>query len=231
MKKQVLVLGLGVLAAGSSPAWAQLRAPAATDAADPVTTTAPGFYGGVALRESSAGTGLKLGQLPLAWGTLGATMGEDASSRSLFFGGYRFGNDLALEASLGTTERYALQPDGLNGRRGVGLSLVSSDAATRTWNADVYTTWSVLPRFSLYGRLGYAQSDVANNPALAGLPAGDPRRGRDGMNYGLGLRYDVNRALGLRLEYARFGRFAGELQQNGILPDTDQVQLGVQLRF
>lgn len=227
MKKQVLAIGLCVLAGASAPALAQLRAPAA------VAGPPAGFYGGVALRDGAAGTGLQLGQLPLAWGTFGTPMTDDAPSRSLFFGGYRFGNDLALEASFATAERYALEPDRAAGRRGgVGLSLANPDTAgSRTWNADLYTTWSVLPRFSLYGRLGYAQTDVSGNPALASLPAGDPRRGRDGVSYGLGMRYDVNRAFGLRLEYARFGRFAGELQPSGVLPETDQVQLGVQLRF
>jgi hypothetical protein len=50
------------------------------------------------------------------------------------------------------------------------------------------------------------------------------------MNYGLGLRYDMTPALGLRLEYARFGRFPGE-SLTGILPENDQLQLGVQFRF
>jgi hypothetical protein len=59
---------------------------------------------------------------------------------------------------------------------------------------------------------------------------GDVRRNRDGMNYGLGLRYDMTPALGLRLEYARFGRFPGE-SLTGILPENDQLQLGVQFRF
>jgi len=57
----------------------------------------------------------------------------------------------------------------------------------------------------------------------------DVRRLRDGVNYGLGLRYDMNSVLGLRLEYGRFGRFAGEIG-NG-LPETDQVTVGVQFRF
>ena len=61
-------------------------------------------------------------------------------------------------------------------------------------------------------------------------PSSDPRRLRDGVNYGVGLRYDVTPALGLRLEYARFARFAGE-SVAGLLPDSDQVQLGMQLRF
>ena len=50
------------------------------------------------------------------------------------------------------------------------------------------------------------------------------------MNYGVGLRYDVTPALGLRVEYARFGRFAGE-SLNGFLPESDQVQFGMQFRF
>ena len=52
----------------------------------------------------------------------------------------------------------------------------------------------------------------------------------DGVNYGVGLRYDVTRALGLRLEYARFGRFAGE-NIGGFFPESDQVQFGMQFRF
>ena len=58
----------------------------------------------------------------------------------------------------------------------------------------------------------------------------DVRRLRDGVNYGLGLRYDMNSALGLRLEYGRFGRFAGEFGA-GLLPESDQVTFGVQFRF
>ena len=58
----------------------------------------------------------------------------------------------------------------------------------------------------------------------------DVRRNRDGVNYGVGLRYDVNTVLGLRLEYARYGRLAGETM-TGVLPDSDQVQFGLQFRF
>ena len=84
--------------------------------------------------------------------------------------------------------------------------------------------------FALYGRLGYSQ--IESSPALAGATsaATDVRRLRDGVNYGLGMRYDMNSALGLRLEYGRFGRFAGEVG-SGTLPESDQVIFGVQFRF
>ena len=81
----------------------------------------------------------------------------------------------------------------------------------------------------MYGRLGYIQSDTGAGfaPTLSSI---DSRRLRDGVNYGVGLRYDVTPALGLRLEYARFGRFAGE-SLSGFLPESDQVQFGMQFRF
>jgi opacity protein-like surface antigen len=105
------------------------------------------------------------------------------------------------------------------------------DASARTWNADVYTSWEFLRSFSLYGRLGYAQSDSRPLFSGASLVPGDPSRIHDGVNYGVGLRYVLNQALGLRVEYSRFSRFAGESSSVGVLPETDQVTIGVQYRF
>jgi len=218
-------LTLALLCAGLAGARANAQVPTAA-------VTPGGFYGGIALRQAGADeTGLAFGAQSSIWGRFTSPVADDAAARKLFFGGYRFQNDVAVEASFTTSERYLLRPDNPAGRGGVGLSLMPDDAASHAWNADVYTSWSFLRRVSLYGRLGYAQSDNTGGLGVVALPPGDPRRGREGMNYGVGLRYDFNPALGLRLEYARFGRFAGESVQGGVLPDSDQVQLGVQLRF
>jgi opacity protein-like surface antigen len=192
-----------------------------------------GFYGGVALRDAGAeAAGVNFGQLASTWGRYVSPVTDDANSqRSLVFGGYRWANDLAVEGSLSSAASYALRPFDASTRRGVGLSLTGSpDVATHTWNANVFTSWSFRNRFSLYGRLGYAQSESVPAYALASLPPSDPRRLRDGVNYGVGVRYDITPALGLRLEYARFPRFAGEAV-TGPLPDSDQVQFGMQFRF
>ena len=113
---------------------------------------------------------------------------------------------------------------------GQGPGLALSDNTARLWNADVYTSWEVVRSLSLYGRLGYAQNESRQIFSGASLVPGDPRRLRDGVNYGLGVRYDMTHALGLRVEYARFGRFAGEGIGSG-LPDSDQISVGVQYRF
>jgi len=220
-KKQHLIFAIGLSLAAGAAAGAE----SAPTAADP-----PGFYGGVSLRSSGReADGLSFGHLSSVWSRFTLPTSEDAAARTLAYGGYRWANDLSVEAALATVDRYSLQPALTGARRGVGLSLGNDiDVGGKAWNLDIFTSWEFRKSFSLYGRLGYTQTDSLPT-YLPGL-GGDVRRNRDGMNYGLGLRYDMTPALGLRLEYARFGRFPGE-SLTGILPENDQLQLGVQFRF
>jgi opacity protein-like surface antigen len=200
-------------------------------AAVPQALAQNGFYGGVSMRENGTeSTGVVLGNEPLAWSRFSAPTADDNSQRALLFGGYRWKNDVAVEAAFNTADKYALQPvlPALSIGPGPGLAL--SETAARSWNADVYTSWEMIRSLSLYGRLGYAQSDARALFTGASIIPGDTRRQREGVNYGLGLRYDVTHSLGLRAEYARFGRFAGEGMGSG-LPESDQVSVGVQFRF
>jgi opacity protein-like surface antigen len=187
-----------------------------------------GFYGGVAVRDAGADAmGLTLGKLPFAWNRFTAPASEDATQRALVFGGYRWSSDISVEAAFNASDKYALRP-GLIGVSSVGLGL--SDP-TRAWNADVYTSWEFVRSLSLYGRLGYAQTDARTVLAPMTLVVGDTRRQRDGVNYGVGLRYDLTQALGLRVEYSRFNRFSGDAVSAGLLPESDQLTLGVQFKF
>lgn len=222
LNHMVALLALAGLALAPLAAATGLAAPQQDDS---------GFYGGVELRDAGVDTaGVDFGRQASTWGRYTAPVSTDtAMHRSLLFGGYRFDNDLAVEGSFSTADRdrrYALSSAIPGG--GVGLSLTGPTGAPATsWNADVYTAWSFLRRFALYGRLGYLQAGNAASYALASPP---DARTRDGVNYGLGVRYDVTSALGLRLEYARFPHFSGEAP-SGPLPESDQVQFGVQFRF
>jgi opacity protein-like surface antigen len=224
MKKQALAKAISIsLALGfATAAQAVVAQPPAS-----------GFYGGVTMRDRGTETqGLAFGPAPAFAARFATTAAEDAaaSRASMLFGGYRWSNDVSVEASLASVDKYALAPVD-TAPRGVGLNLARGagslgDLSSRSWNVDVVTSWSFLRSFSLYGRLGYAQSD-ASPAGVAALAPSDPRR--LGVNYGLGLRYDVTPSLGLKVEYSRFGRFAGEF--SSILPDSDQVSVGLQLRF
>ncbi len=206
----------------AAPALAQDRPSASTN----------GFYGGVSLRDhATESAGVTLGPASSVWTRFVTPITDDASSRALVFGGYRWRNDIAVEASFNTVDQYALRPD-VGGRRGVGLNFGSNsglgELATRSWNVDVFTSWTFYRSLALYGRVGYGQ--IETTPTFGSVPVQvDARRPRDGVNVGVGLRYDMNSSLGLRVEYARFGRFAGEI--GATFPDTDQVSFGLQMRF
>ena len=214
MKNQTLtLLSVALIALGTSlPAFGE-----------------PGFYGGVSLREPGAVTTGVIGDLPLTWTHFAAPVAEDTVPRSMAFGGYRWNSDVAVEAAFNTGDTYALQPRlaGLGG----GVGLTAPDPSGHAWNADVYTSWEFARNMSLYGRLGYAQTETRLLFAGASLVPGDVRRQREGVNYGVGLRYDMTQSLGLRVEYARFGRFVGEGAGSGPLPESDQLMIGVQFKF
>lgn len=222
LNKHALAFALALPLAGAPLVHAQPSAAPDTDRA--------GFYGGVSLRaDGSERPGLSFGHLTSVWNRFAPPMADDGGTRSLAYGGYRWANDVAVEAAVGTSEWYALRPARPGAASGVGLALAAEpEAANRGWNVDVFGTWEFRKRFSLYGRLGYAQSETQGSYA-PGFVSAEPRRTRDGVNYGLGLRYDMSPALGLRLEFARFGRPPAEIA--GGLTDNDQLQLGVQFRF
>lgn len=227
MRKQTLATVISTLLALGLVAAAQA-------VAQPVGAI-NGFYGGVSVRDRGGDMqGLTFGASPVFATRFNSPTADDNGARaSLLFGGYRFGNDLSVEASFGSIDKYALRPTDTSMPHGVGLNLFGatrslSDLSSRSWNLDVMTSWSFLRTWSLYGRLGYAQNDASPFGSTA-INLADPRRVREGVNYGVGLRYDVSPSLGLKVEYARFGRFAGEFSSP--IPESDQVSVGLQLRF
>jgi len=211
------------LVLASSDAGAQAAAP-----------TVAGFYGGVSLRDgatadTAAGSGVSYGHLTSAWNKFAPVVAEDEAPSSLVYGGYRWASDLRVEASVATADRYGLSATTPSNRRGIGLNFTSGESNPRSWNVDVYTGWGLAKSLTLYGRMGYRQSEPV--PTYAAFAFGDAQRpNREGVNYGVGLRYDMTPAFGLRLEYARFERQPGE-PVTGVLPESDQVRFGLQLRF
>jgi len=190
-----------------------------------------GFYGGISLRDGVTDpNGLKRAEVPLTWTRFVAPVSDEIVPRSMVFGGYRWKSDVSVEAAFNTGDKYSLQPR--RSAPGAGFfGLSNGEVAAHTWNADVYTSWEMVRSLSLYGRLGYAQTETRPLFAGASVVPGDVRRGREGVNYGVGLRYDMSQSLGLRVEYARFGRFVGEATTTGPLPESDQVMIGVQFKF
>ena len=209
MARQILRSALFLLLAGAASLAVAAETPTA------------GFYGGITLRDGGGEQGIAVGAAGNV-SRFGSPLDTAAAPQAVLFGGYRWRNDLALEASLGSLTSYRL-----SGRGGVGLVLPQEGDESRAWNVDVYGSWALWRRFSLYGRLGYTQTDAM--PSYVPSVVVADRRGRDGLSYGVGLRYDINRSLGLKFEYARVGTHAEA--SSFAMPDADQVQFGLQFRF
>ena len=132
-----------------------------------------GFYGGVSMRDhATEGVGMMLGPATSVWTRYVTPTADDSSARALVFGGYRWRNDIAVEASFNSIDQYALRPDSVGGRRGVGLNFGSNsglgELPTRSWNVDVFTSWTFYRSLALYGRVGYGQSEAV--PTFGATP-------------------------------------------------------------
>lgn len=91
-------------------------------------------------------------------------------------------------------------------------------------------TVATLPlwRFSLYGRMGAYRGERNGPLVLAGALAPDPLRSTR-WRYGLGLRYDFTRSLGVQAEYERHSLALGNPMAGDV--DADQLSVGVSWRF
>lgn len=181
-----------------------------------------GFYGGFNVRPKNVDPGLALIE-PESLSWLKPT-GDEPSQQAMVYGGYRLHPDVGVEAALTRSERLGLRFDPKS------FGLTAGDPTSRAWNLDVYTSWSLQPRFAVYGRVGYEQPNgtvpvTASNSVVDSVS----RRQLVGLNYGVGVRYDLNPGMGVRFEWARPYR-AGVVD----LPrptDADQVSVGLQFRF
>ena len=183
---------------------------------------AQGFYGGFSVRPRNVDPALAL----IAPGSLSwlKPTGEEPSEQTMVYGGYRLHQALGVEAALTHSQRLGLRFD----PRSFGLT--SGDPTSRAWNLDVYTSWSLQPRFAVYGRVGYEQP-ASTLPLAPGTAAVDSinRRAMVGLNYGVGLRYDLNPGMGVRFEYAR--PYRAGVTELARPTDADQVSVGLQFRF
>ncbi len=182
-----------------------------------------GFYGGLAIRQNGLDS-FRMGNMTHSWNKLAPPTKDEGA---LLYGGYRWRQLLAVEAAVTNTGNLGLrlQP--------ISLGSLPTEPTSRSLNVDVFTNLNVRPSLSLYGRLGYGYSAADNRGSLSLLGENTHRKNNDGLNLGVGVRYDMTQLIGLRLEWTRFarlGRFSSETFSSG-LPETDQVSIGVQYKF
>lgn len=107
-------------------------------------------------------------------------------------------------------------------------SLASAFRSTG-FGVDTVATLPVWRSLSFYGRMGAYRGDVRNPfAAYSTSLLGDSASRGTRLRYGLGMRYDFTRALGVHAEFERYSPLGSTA--SGDL-DSDQISVGVMWRF
>lgn len=143
------------------------------------------FYAGVGIGHSKAKD---------FCGGGGAATCDDKDTAWKVFGGYQFTPNFAAEIGYSKL-----------GKFNATLAGLTDDAKATAWELSALGAWPVLPRVSLFGRLGLYRATVKETTNFAG----DFEHDNNDWTFGLGLQYDVTRNLGLRGEWQRYRKVGG----------------------
>ena len=137
--------------------------------------------------------------------------------------GYKYSRFFAVEGEVvdfarpGASDPFAGPASLASGFRSTGFG-VDTIAILPVWG------------FSFYGRMGAYRGEARNafGTSMALLPNEAYARGTR-LRYGLGMRYDFTRSLGMRAEYERNAPFSSPFASE--TDAADQVSVGVTWRF
>ncbi|MCZ2134758.1 MAG: porin family protein [Burkholderiales bacterium] len=183
-----------------------------------------GRFGGVRLDGgtrtwSFTAPGLKLGQ------AIEYTRGRELANTA--FGGYQFENGVAFGAALNATPSGVLHGDAL-GLRFDGMRWRGD--ARPNLNVDVVSAFNWRNSLSVFGKFGVGRSDARAVPDWVPPPTSSALAlDRPSLSYGLGVRYDINSSLGLKLELTRGTRFGLDRLRTDV--DPDAVNFGLRWSF
>lgn len=161
-----------------------------------------GFYVGGALGKSSFKDGCRL---------TGSC--EDTDTAIKLFGGYQINRNFAGEF----------------GYVDLGRARSTAGGATDEFKAKAFElsglgSVPVVERFSVFGRFGLYFADAEENTNFQG----DSTHSNNDLTYGVGVRYDITRNLGVRGEWQRYSNVGGG---NVLKTDVDLLGLSVLWMF
>ena len=188
------------------------------------TTTASaqegGYFSGVRFAASDkawsfTAPGLKLGQA--------LEFSRAGESTTTAFSGYQFASGFAVGAAVNTERAATLMGSGV----GLKFDDLRWTESRQNVNVDVVSAFNWQNSFSVFGKVGVGRADGRTTPdwVSSTLSAQD----RTALSYGVGMRYDFTRSLGLKLELTRGTRFGFDRLRTDI--DPDAVNLGIRWSF
>jgi hypothetical protein len=135
--------------------------------------------------------------------------------------GYKYSRFLAVESEFVDPGRPAADlfasPGNLN----------SAFRSSSSYGVDTVATLP-LWRFSFYGRMGAYRGDPRTGFGAYSTSLLGDNGVRSRWHYGLGMRYDISKSLGVRAEMERYSLMGGALNNE---PESDLFSVGLSWRF
>lgn len=213
-------------------------------AASPAFAQGPYWYAGVSGGQSRTSSELVRNRESTVTNAISVTSDFDATDTAWkAFGGYRFNEMLAIEASYADLGRDTLTTStvGLDGVPGA----VRIDRKISGFGADAILSAPLGPQFTIFGRIGAFRSRLQADAALTGgivFTSGDPAdrsrsvtQNETVAHAGVGLDWWFRGNAAVRFEWERYRKIgkAFEVGATGTTgeADVDLVSLGVLMRF
>ncbi len=216
---------------------------------------AQGFFGGIKLSTPTADASAESAAAPAAFGkkqttetplTIGLRVPAWERTRNMFtseqttlFGGVKTQGGVGFGAALSQVRPSLGVAPGTVAQQNNPLPLgMFSSTLGQTMNPgnvglDVFSSFDVSPKVSLFGRLGYERNEARPlqemEASLISPLAGSTVRTGQSLNYGVGVRFDATPSLGIRAEFSRGLKvdrpeFAKETE-------ADTLSLGMRWKF
>jgi OmpA-OmpF porin, OOP family len=136
---------------------------------------------------------------------------DDKDTAWKLLGGYQVNRTFAAE--FGYTDLGKVRTSGGG---------VTAEATSTAWELVGLAGIPVANRFSAFGKLGFYRAETEQTGTVSASET------NTGMTYGLGLRFDVSRNLGVRGEWQRYNDVGGG---NIVKHDVDVLGIGVTWKF
>jgi OOP family OmpA-OmpF porin len=153
-----------------------------------------GFYGGL---------GVGAAKSDVNAGPIGGAK-DDKDTAWKAFGGYQFNRYFGVEAGY-----IDLGKSSIVGPAG------AASFDSQAWQASVVGSVPLSSQFALTGKLGIARTDTDTVGNIGATPVVASDHNTD-PTYGLGLRYDINKSLGVRGEWERFRSGGGSFGKSDV---------------
>lgn len=196
-------------------------------ASNVMAADASGWYAGASLGSSSIDVDTNEAvAAALAAGFATATATADTNDTAYkLFAGYKVNRNFAVEGGYTDLGKASISMVTTG-----PVASINAEAKATVWEVNLVGILPINESFSVFGKLGYHWDDVNAKAAAisggTGVAISEDYSGND-FKFGVGAEYNINKNVGLRLEFERYNSLADGSSGT----DVDVASLGMAYRF